>query len=204
MSIVVLGGGINKKGNLFPDSQKRVEEASRVYKENPRKVLLCGKYSFFYEGKDTPLKTEAEAMRDYILKLGVKEEDVFLEKKSQDTVFNAYYAKTEYFIPHNESEALIVTSDFSLERAEYIFSKVFGENYDLHFLGVPSSFPCKIKGEIMEKQKKLTREAVELFQEIEEGDHEAVREKIISTGYYEKKKEMNQRGSIFKKRPFSC
>lgn len=204
MSIVVLGGGINKKGNLFPDSQKRVEEASRIYKKNPRQVLLCGKYSFFYEGKEVPVKTEAEAMRDYILKLGVREEDIFLEKKSQDTVFNAYYAKTEYFLPYNKSEALIVTSDFSLERTEYIFSKVFGENYDLHFLGVPSSFPCKIKGEIMEKQRKLTREAVELFQEIEEGDHEAVREKIISTDYYERKKEEKKKGPFMRKKPSSC
>ncbi len=188
MFIVVLGAGVDKRGNLSLESKNRLKEAKEIHKESGHPLLLSGKYSFLYEGKDLPLKTQAEAMRDSLLKSGIKEDNIFLENHSQDTVFSAYNVKKDYFITNKKSEGFIVTSDFHLTRIEYIFLKVFGEDYSLKFVAVPSSLPCNLKGKIRARQEELTKEAVLLLDDIEDGDHEAVKEKMLSSDYYKRKK----------------
>ena len=80
MTIVVLGGGITKKNNLPEYVKGRLEKSWQVFKKNKEaKILVCGKYSFLLSREKAPEKTEAELMRNYLLKLGVPKESIFLE-----------------------------------------------------------------------------------------------------------------------------
>ncbi len=187
MTIVVLGAGIDRSGKLSEDAKKRLKEAKRLHEKYKTPILLCGKYSFLYE-KNPPPITEAEAMQKYLIVLGVSQENICLEKESQDTISNAYNAKVKYFIPRKESEAIIVTSDFHLERAEYIFFKIFGDSYKLHFLGIPTSLPCQSRAQIKERQRALTRKAGEILKDIRPGDHEAAKKKLLLSDYYREKR----------------
>ncbi len=181
MIIIVLGAGIDQKGRLSAETIKRLLEGYRIHKEKNAPLLLSGKYSFVYKKK--PAFTEAEAMQDYLINIGVKEENIFLDKESEDTIFSAYNAKTKFFIPQNEKEAIIITSDINFGRVEYVFFKVFGENYDLHFIGTLSKLPCQVKGMVFEKQRLLNERAKVLLGDTEDGDHEKIKEKVLNSNF---------------------
>ncbi len=181
MIIIVLGSGINEKGVLSKETVKRLKEAYFIHQKNKSPFLLCGKYNFPVDKKNPPKVTEEEVMRDYLLSQGISSENIFLEKKSRDTISAAYFAKTEHIIPRKEKEVVVVTSDTHLERVEYVFYKVFGEAYSLHFIGTLSKLPCQIKGMVIAKQNILTEKAKHLLDGIKEGDHELVEKKILSS-----------------------
>jgi len=122
-------------------------------------------------------------MKDYLLSLDVKEKDMLLDKESDDTILSAYNAKTKFLIPREEKEVIIITSDITMERVEYIFYKVLGKDYKLHFVGTISAIPCQAKGMIRAKQRALTEKAVGLLNDIEDGDHEKIKERIMSPDY---------------------
>ena len=185
MIIIVLGTGIDEKRRLSAETIKRLLEGYRIHKEKNVPLLLSGKYSFAHNTR--PKFTEAEAMQDYLVNIGIEEKNILLDKESEDTIFSAYNAKTKFFIPQDEKEAVIVTSDINLERVEYVFFKVFGENYNLHFIGTLSKLPCQVKGMIFEKQRILNERAKTLLDNIEDGDHEKVKEKILDSNFNNEK-----------------
>lgn len=181
MIIIILGAGVDEKGRLSKETVKRLEEAHLVYKKSESPLLLSGKYNFVY--KKRPEFTEAEVMKDYLLKRGVKEDNIILDKDSEDTISSAYFAKTEVLLPKKEKEAVVVTSDIHLERVEYVFYKVFGDEYSLNFIGTLSKLPCQVKGMVFAKQHLLTQRAKEILDDVEEGDHEKVKEKVLSSDF---------------------
>ena len=144
MTILVLGGGITKQGILPAHVKARLKLAVEILKKHPRaKILLSGKYSFLYPKKSLPLKTEARAMKDYLVKLGVPGKNIYLEEKSKDTISNAYFAKKLYFLPQREKKAVIITSEFHLPRTRYIFKKVFGRRYSFRYVVTSSHLKDK-------------------------------------------------------------
>jgi hypothetical protein len=74
---------------------------------------------------------------------------------------------------------VIVTSDINLNRIEYVFFKVFGEEYNLHFIGTTSKLPCTVKGMVLEKQRLLNEKAKLMLDDIEEGNHEKIKERAL-------------------------
>ncbi len=187
MIIIVLGSGIDQKGRLSKETINRLKEAHRLHLENGACFLLSGKYNFPKSKENPPRFTEAEVMLNYLKKLNVKEEKIFIDKESTDTISAAYFAKTKHFIPQKEKKATIVTSGINMERVEYIFFKVFGEEYQLHLVATTQKLSCQSKGMIFAKQKVLNEKAKKLLEGIESGDHEAVK-KRISSPQYEKEK----------------
>ncbi len=185
MTITVLGGGI-VAGKKAPDQVvKRLHRAIEISEEKGvDRFLLCGKYSFLTDENDLPEKTEAEIMKDYLLSQRIDSNRIFTEKKSMDTISNAYYAKTEYFIPENETESIIITSDYHIPRVKYIFKKIFGPDYDLHFQGVKT----KSGRRLIERQKELLDKFKELTSSMEDGDHDFFKGKFFNIDYYTEKR----------------
>lgn len=190
MAILILGGGITKKGMLPKEAKQRVEKAYQVFKRNPQAdILACGKYSFLYPKSKLPPRTEAEAIKEYLLELGVPEKKIYLEKKSKDTIGNAYYAKKLYFIPKKDREVWVVTSDFHLERVKFIFEKVFGPRYRLKFFPTLSSFKSKErKNKTIQRQKNLFLKTKSMLSEMKRGDHNFLKNKLYKTKYYREKR----------------
>lgn len=185
MTIIVLGGGITGKGKLPGQVKKRLDKAIEISeKEDIDRFLLCGKYSFLYSKKEIPDITEAELMKDYLIKKEIKGKNIFLEKKSMDTISNAYFAKKDYFLPNNESEAIIITSEYHLSRVKTIFKKIFGKNFNLRFEGVASKTSEKIR----RRQKELLDEFKQLTKKMKDGEHKFFRDKFFTIDYYKKKR----------------
>ena len=129
-AIVVLGGGITDADNLTDVSKRRVEKgAELLQKRYAEMIIFSGAWSFLSD--KTHLRTEASAMRDYAIKLGVAAQAILLEDKSKDTLGNAYFTRKTILEPRKWKTIAIVTSDFHAIRTEYIFKKVLGPEYNI-------------------------------------------------------------------------
>ncbi|MBU4331762.1 YdcF family protein [Patescibacteria group bacterium] len=189
MTIVVLGGGINIKNQLPQQVKKRLNKATEIFKKHKKaNILVCGKHSFLYPKDKAPLKIEAEAMRDYLLTLGLPPKRIYLEIKSQDTIGNAYYAKKLYFIPRKEKSALVITSQFHLERTKFIFKKIFGTRYQLKFVSIRPSTKNKDAEKVAERQKELLAKTKELLSGMKSGNHNFLKGKLYKLKYYQDKR----------------
>lgn len=189
MTILVLGGGISKEGILPKHVKARLRLAAKIFKKYPKaKILLSGKYSFLYPKNILPPKTEAAAMKDYLLALGIPAETIFLEQKSKDTISNAYFTKTLYFIPKKEKKAVIVTSEFHLPRTRYIFKKIFGKKYTLKYVSVPSHLKGKKRQEVISRQKELLKKTKKILAGMKEGNHRFLKGKFFKIKYYKEKR----------------
>jgi uncharacterized SAM-binding protein YcdF (DUF218 family) len=191
MFIIVLGGGINLKGEIPKTVYQRLDKALEVYQKNldkNRKIIVSGKYSFLYQQiNQFPPYTEAEKMASYLIKNGVSKKQIILEKKSKDTVGNAYFVK-KIFLKKNEKKGIIITSNFHLERVKYVFEKIFGKDYQLDFIGVKEDLPKEKEKEVLERQKKILEKTKEILSQMKTDDHLYLTKRIYRIKYYREKR----------------
>lgn len=83
--------------------------------------------------------TEAEVMKEFLLKKGVAMDKVILENKSLNTFQNAAFA-ADIVKEIQYRELTLITSDFHRYRAEKYFS-LFFKNYDIVTSKFPDSYP---------------------------------------------------------------
>lgn len=189
MTIVILGGGIDKNGNFPQYVKKRLDKAIEIFEKNKNsKILVSGKYSFLYPKNLIPPITEAQAMKNYLIKRGILKKNIFLENKSKDTMSNAYYAKKTYFILKKEKKAKIITSEFHLPRVKYIFKKVFGKDYKFQYIPVSSNLNKKSAEKVKKRQKELLKKTKEILNEMKGGDHNFLKNKFYKLKYYREKR----------------
>ncbi|MEK7608072.1 MAG: YdcF family protein [Patescibacteria group bacterium] len=137
-AVVLLGGGTD--GTLKPAHY--TGERLRAYlKLNPRikmkPVVLSGGYSLWIK---KPRHTEAEVMQRYLAHHGISKNRIYVETKSRDTLGNAYFSKQITRKFPSWKKLLVITTDGHVPRSRWIFRKIFGPNYRVSFLGVPSRF----------------------------------------------------------------
>ena len=191
MFIVVLGGGVNLRGEIPKTVYQRLDKALEVYQKNldkNPKIIVSGKYSFLYQQiNQFPHYTEAEKMASYLIKNGVPKKQIILEKKSKDTIGNAYFVK-KIFLKKNEKKGIIITSNFHLERVKYVFDKIFGKYYQLDFIGVKEDLPKEKEKEVLERQKKVLEKTKEILSPMKTGDHLYLTKRIYRIKYYREKR----------------
>lgn len=172
-AIVVLGGGVNPDGTLSPMVQARVSRAVELYRRRiaPR-IILSGRCGL--TDPDPPPVTEAAAMADLAHQQGVPRAKLLLEEQSKDTVGNAYFTRIDYLEPNQWTSIRVVTSDFHLSRAAWVFRKIMGASFDFSFV---SSFSGLSPGELIHRaleECKLLIFLNEWLERIEEGDEHAI------------------------------
>lgn len=124
--IIVLGAGIYYDMTPTPMLQDRLDTAIRLYNEGAApKLLLSGD-----NGQEE--YNEVEAMRQYAVDAGVKEEDIFLDYAGFST-YETMYRAMEVF---NVRSAIVVTQPYHEYRALYIADKLGMEP----LLGVSADF----------------------------------------------------------------
>lgn len=130
--IIVLGRGIEADGSLPEDPLARVRKGAELFKAGlaPR-MIMSGEWS--YRLAVPPVRTEASALKEYAISLGIPSEIIIEEAESKDTLGNAYFAKVRYCVPNGWTRIVVVTSEDHLKRSRYIFEKVFGAGYTIHF-----------------------------------------------------------------------
>lgn len=107
--VIILGAAILKDGNLSPVLKDRVDTALELYNQKKvPKILVTGNNSSLSYDEVSPV-------RRYLVKSGVKPQDIFLDHAGFDTYSSMYRAHTVFGI----TSAIIVTQDFHLPRALY-------------------------------------------------------------------------------------
>lgn len=187
MIIVVLGGGIDLQGKIPSYVYSRLDKAIRLRESLKCKILVSGEYSFLYDRIKPPF-TEALRMQEYLLKKGIPGDQILREERSKDTIGNAYYSKKYVFIPGNEKEAIIITSDFQAERVKYIFHKIFGPEYKLKIIDIKSELPDSEKEVVWQRQEELLLKTQALLSNMKDGDHNFLKDRIYKLKFYKEKR----------------
>jgi vancomycin permeability regulator SanA len=127
--ILVLGAKVHENGQMSDMFRDRVDAAIALYESKKSgKILVSGDHG--QKNYD-----EVDAAKEYLLRRGVKSEDIFLDHAGFDTYDSVYRAKKIFQV-----ESLIVsTQRYHLPRALYISRKLgidaVGVPADLHEYG---------------------------------------------------------------------
>jgi len=124
-TMIVLGAKVNKDG-VSKTLKQRLDKAIEYYNENKLiNIIVSGG-----QGKDEVM-SEAWAMKNYLVKNGVNEDNIILENKATTTLENIMFSKEIMEDLNLENKALIVTSDYHLFRSRFIASILGVENEGL-------------------------------------------------------------------------
>jgi uncharacterized SAM-binding protein YcdF (DUF218 family) len=136
-ALVVLGRGVDPDGSLPRLAKQRVERAAELYAwEVAPRIIFSGRCSLMTDV--VPHQTEAAAMFEYALSLGLPRNRLLVEEESRDTIGNAYFVLRRYLEPNDWNSIRVVTSDFHIQRTAWVFQKVLGLGYDVSFSPAPS------------------------------------------------------------------
>jgi uncharacterized SAM-binding protein YcdF (DUF218 family) len=136
-AIVVLGRGVEPDGALPRLAKQRVERAAELFAwEVAPRLIVSGRCSLMTDVM--PPRTEAAAMADYAISLGLPSRAIILEEESRDTIGNAYFVLRRVLEPNDWMSIRVVTSDFHIQRSAWVFQKVLGLGYDVSFSPSPS------------------------------------------------------------------
>lgn len=137
--VILLGGGIDKDGNLPKTVQLRVDMAYEYMKkhENVKCVVTGGtlKWLPYPEGPE---------IKKQLIKRGIEKDRIYVEDKALDTIQNLQ--KSVILLSEKENKSIdeilkskivIITSDFHLRRAERLAKKMGFKNYS----GIASKTP---------------------------------------------------------------
>jgi uncharacterized SAM-binding protein YcdF (DUF218 family) len=136
-AIVVLGRGVRPDGSLGLIARARVDRALELYdlRVAPR-IIFAGRSALM--GEDNPTVTEADAMAAHASARGLPAIARFVEDESRDTIGNAFFTWRRWLRPNAWTSVRVVTTDYHIPRAAWIFRKVLGPSYDVAFSAAPS------------------------------------------------------------------
>ena len=138
--VILLGGGIDKDGNLPKSVITRIEKAAEYLNANPESICVVtgGKLDWL------PL-AEAPELKNQLVKRGVAPERILVEDKALDTIQNFQYSckmLAEYkgvsIEEILETPTAVVTSRFHLRRAEWLAHRMGFTNIK----GIPANCPA--------------------------------------------------------------
>jgi uncharacterized SAM-binding protein YcdF (DUF218 family) len=175
-AIVVLGGGVHPDGTLPLVARRRVERAIELFEGGiaPR-IILTGRCGLTV--RDVPV-TEAAAMAAHAAAFGVPAEALLLEEDAKDTLGNAYFTWARYLEPNCWTSIRVVTSDFHLSRAAWVFRKILGPGFDFSLVAAPSGFSPRELIERALEECRITIFLNEWLEALEEADEAAI-ERLI-------------------------
>ncbi|HET9055955.1 MAG TPA: YdcF family protein [Chitinophagaceae bacterium] len=138
---IVLGNVVYNNGNLSPWLKTRVDKAIELYREGRvKKIFVSGG-----RGKGKYHYPEGDAMRAYLIKMGIPEMVII---KDNEGVNSYYTAKNFIELTQKEhfSSAIIVTHFYHIARCRYILNKLgFHNLYSVsadrfHWVDLPGAF----------------------------------------------------------------
>ncbi|MEO1261590.1 MAG: YdcF family protein [Bacteroidota bacterium] len=122
----------NKSGNRFFNAYE-LYQTGKV-----EKLLLTGGSGKLLDRT----YLEAESMKEYLMKMGVPEEDILVDTKSRNTYENAIYSKEILEAANIRGNYLLITSAWHMRRAKACFDKagVSYTPYSVDFLTVEDNW----------------------------------------------------------------
>lgn len=141
-AIVILGGGITAEGVLSHATRERLDCFLKKRKALSRaSIILSGRWSGFM--KVEPRITEAQEMKEYLIKHGVGAHQIIIESESLDTISNAVFVRQVVDRHRHWKKILLITSDWHMERALWIFQRILVKSYKVTPLSIVSEKATK-------------------------------------------------------------
>lgn len=177
-AIVVLGRGVRADGSLGLIARGRVDRALELYELGvaPR-IIFSGRSALM--GDDNPAVTEASAMATYASVRGLPAAATFLEDESRDTIGNAFFTWRRWLRPNEWRSIRVVTTDYHIPRAAWIFRKVLGASHDVSFSAAPSDKFAATVGYRAREESDIAAFLAQWLAGIADGDSAAV-ERLIT------------------------
>jgi hypothetical protein len=100
------------------------------------RIIFSGRCSLM--GADAPAITEAAAMAAYATSRDLPPSASITEEQSRDTIGNAYFVRTRWLDPNGWRAVRVVTSEFHIPRAAWLFRKILGPEFDVAFSAASS------------------------------------------------------------------
>lgn len=108
---VVLGNAVNRRGKPNPCLRSRVEAGVALYKQGKAGILLMS------GGTDGDGSNEAQAMSGMAVEMGVPEEKIRVEDRSESTYENIAFSRP---LMNDAATVIIVSDAFHLARASWL------------------------------------------------------------------------------------
>ena len=122
-AVIVLGAYVYSSGTPSPVLRDRLDYGYKMYTQGKaRKILVSGDH-----GRDS--YDEVNAMKEYLIKMGVPGEDIFMDHAGFNTYDSMYRAKNIFQV----NNLVIVTNNFHIQRSVYIARK-----FDMEAWGYPT------------------------------------------------------------------
>lgn len=145
--ILVLGCGIYADGTPTPMLRDRLDKGAELYKEGRAPKLLLS-------GDDGQIEyNEVEAMKNYVLSLGIPEEDIFLDHAGFSTYESMFRAKAIF----DAKDVLVVTQKYHEFRALYI-----GKALGINTKGIPA-LETSYRGASMRELREVIARSKDFF-----------------------------------------
>jgi uncharacterized SAM-binding protein YcdF (DUF218 family) len=154
--VVILGSPNDAAGNLSEMGYGRVRAGYEMYcrlQEGGYRLLLTGGYGQHF---NTTSKPNAFYAQQLLIRMGVLPEDIVEFAESRNTVDDALQSRP-IIEKYGGEQLIVVTSDFHVQRAQFVFESVFPE-YALEFVGAPYLDSQNVE----ERERLLAHEACEL------------------------------------------
>ena len=143
-AIVVLGSPNSPEGELLPMAKKRLDKCYHEYLSNQYPIILTGGFGLHFNTSNHPHHHWA---KQYLIQKGVDNQDIIAFLDSTNSVQDATML-LPVLVKYLFKQLKIITSDYHVERVEFIFKSVLAEKVSLSFIGVGSE---GVAPEILEK-----------------------------------------------------
>ncbi|MDF2649333.1 MAG: hypothetical protein K0Q73_5138 [Paenibacillus sp.] len=115
-ALIILGFQCDND-RIHPLLEERLSVALELMRSYPvEKIILTG-------GAVTSLRTEADIMKEYLLRNGVEEERIILDKEAMDTIQNINNCRKIMEL-HRLSTCTLISNSFHIRRVQYIANAV--------------------------------------------------------------------------------
>jgi SanA protein len=137
---LIPGAAIFSNGRLSPVFEARADGAIELYKKGlVSKILVSGDNSTVYHNEVNPV-------RDYLLRKGIPDEDIFLDHAGFDTYSTMYRARKIFQV----KSVIISTQSFHLPRSVFLARSFGMKTQGYRADTAPSSFKNNVHNHIRE------------------------------------------------------
>jgi uncharacterized SAM-binding protein YcdF (DUF218 family) len=152
--ILVLGAPNDETGELSTIARARCQQAIKEYRHHPGyKILLTGGYGEHFNTTEYP---HTYYTKRYLISRQIPEQDILSEfVESSNTLEDARLSQP-IVERYGVKQVVVVTSDFHLDRAKYVFLQTF-KNMHLSFSGSHTELPQQELEALRQHEQKALR-----------------------------------------------
>jgi uncharacterized SAM-binding protein YcdF (DUF218 family) len=132
--LLVLGAPNSPEGLLSPMAISRLDTCFSIWQREKSNILLTGGFGSHF---NTSGKPHAWYARQYLIGRGVPAHQILYSVESSNTVEDAVLSKP-LIMNLQPSLVTIITSDYHLQRAGFIFCDIYENITPLRFIAAPS------------------------------------------------------------------